>query len=96
MRKEMLDAPEHVVALVYYLPAEFAFENDAARVPAAKAQIVSCQTAYRRGAASTDIMKGLFEMVHDRAKLDGAPIMVTSGIPSYCKSTSRVVGMFLT
>jgi hypothetical protein len=31
-----------------------------------------------------NIMKGLFEMVHDRARLDGAPIMITSGIPSYC------------
>jgi hypothetical protein len=85
MQKEMVDATEHVVALVYYLPAEFAFQRDAARVPCGKAQIVACRTAYRGGSAGANIMKGLFKMVHDRAILDGAPIMLTSGIPSYCK-----------
>jgi hypothetical protein len=89
MRKEMIDASEHVVALVYYLPAEFSFDGDAARVAAGKAQIVACRTAYRGGSAGANIMKGLFEMVHDRARLDGAPIMITSGIPSYCESLCR-------
>lgn len=87
LRKEVLATPERVVALVYYLPAEFAFEQDSSRVAVGKAQIVACKRAYRQGTGgSVNIMKGLFQMVHDRARLDRCAFMITSGIPAYCES----------
>jgi hypothetical protein len=85
MRKDMIDAQEHVVALVYYVPSELSFESGYSTIPTGKAQIVACRSAYRGGRSGVNIMKGLFEMVHDRAKLDGATVMMTSGIPSYCE-----------
>ncbi|KAJ7772833.1 hypothetical protein DFH07DRAFT_1057225, partial [Mycena maculata] len=86
MRAKAEPAPERVVALVYFLPPEFVFEGDAARVPVGKAQIVACKTAYRQRGGSENIMKALFEMVHARAETPGCAFMVTSGIPGYYRT----------
>lgn len=85
MRKDMIDAQEYVVALVYYVPSQLSFEGGQSHISTGKAQIVACRSAYRGGQSGVNIMKGLFEMVHDRAQLDGATVMMTSGIPSYCE-----------
>jgi hypothetical protein len=85
IRQEAALAKERVVALVYFLPAEFSLENGASNTPVGKAQIVACRMAFRQGPGGSNIMKGLFEMVHDRARLTGCAFMITSGIPSYCK-----------
>jgi hypothetical protein len=85
IRKEAAEAKERVVALVYFLAAEFSLENGTFNIPVGKAQIVACRTTFRQGAGGPNIMKGLFEMVHDRARLTGCAFMITSGIPSYCK-----------
>ena len=85
IKQEAAKAKERVVALIYFLPAEFSFENGASNPPVGKAQIVACKSALRRGAGGSNIMKGLFEMVHDRARMTGCAFMITSGIPSYCK-----------
>lgn len=84
LRKEAADAPERVVALVYFLPAEFTFERGSSQVPVAKAQIVACSAAYRQGKCGPNIMKGLFKMVHSRAQQTGCAFTITSGIPAYC------------
>ncbi|KAJ7270188.1 hypothetical protein C8J57DRAFT_305219 [Mycena rebaudengoi] len=86
IRAEADAAKERVVALVYFLPAEFAFENDASRVPAGKAQIVACKTAYRRRKGGENIMEALFEMVNARAHSAGCAFMITSGIVAYYRT----------
>jgi hypothetical protein len=85
IQQESFKAKERVVALVYFLLAEFSLENGTSKTPVGKAQIVACSTAFRQGAGGSNIMKGLFEMVHDRARLTGCAFIITSGIPSYCK-----------
>ncbi|KAJ7119554.1 hypothetical protein C8R44DRAFT_877974 [Mycena epipterygia] len=86
MRAAAESAPERVVALVYFLPAEFAFDGDAVRVPIAKARIVACKTAYRQNKGGPNILKALFEMVNARAHSTGCAFMVTSGIPGYYRT----------
>ncbi|KAJ7126160.1 hypothetical protein C8R44DRAFT_874538 [Mycena epipterygia] len=86
MRAAAESAPERVVALVYFLQAEFAFEGDAVRVPMAKPQIVACKTAYRQSGRGPNILKALFEMINARADSSGCAFMVTSGIPAYYRT----------
>ena len=85
IKQDPAEAKERVVALIYFLPAEFSFENSADDPPVGKAQIVACRNAFRQGAGGSNIMKGLFGMVHDRARVTGCAFMITSGIPSYGK-----------
>ncbi|KAJ7841430.1 hypothetical protein B0H13DRAFT_1910296 [Mycena leptocephala] len=86
MRMAAESAPERVVAIVYFLPGEFAFDGDAVRVPIGKAQIVACKSAYRRRSGGDNIMNGLFEMVNARAHATGCAFMVTAGIPGYYRT----------
>ncbi|KAJ7772846.1 hypothetical protein DFH07DRAFT_801708 [Mycena maculata] len=86
MRAKADSALERVVALVYFLPVEFAFEGDAARVPIGRARIVACKAAYRQRGGGENIMKALFEMVHARAESTGCGFMVTSGIPGHYRT----------
>jgi hypothetical protein len=73
------------VATVYFLPAEFTFEEDAVRVPVGKARCVACKTAYRQSSGGgLNILKALFEMVNARAQAAGCALMSTYGIPGYC------------
>lgn len=69
---------------MYFLPGEFSFDGDAARVPVGKAHIVACKPAYRAKATSENIVKALFEMIHARALSTGCAFMAISGIRSYC------------
>ncbi|KAJ7453538.1 hypothetical protein B0H11DRAFT_2326020 [Mycena galericulata] len=79
-------ALERVVVLVYFLPAEFAFDDDAVCVPVGKARIVACKTAYRQRSDGENIMKALFEMLDARATSVGSAFMVTPGIPGYYRT----------
>ncbi|KAJ7438192.1 hypothetical protein B0H11DRAFT_592678 [Mycena galericulata] len=72
--------------LVYFLPAEFAFDGDAVRVPVGKARIVACKTAYCQRSGGENIMKALFEMLDARAASLGCAFMVTAGIPGYYRT----------
>ncbi|KAJ6586344.1 hypothetical protein DFH09DRAFT_255372 [Mycena vulgaris] len=82
VRAAAASAQERVVALVYFLPAEFAFDGDAARVAVGKAQIVACKAAYRQR-NDENIMKALFDMVNARVQSTNCAFMITSGIPGY-------------
>ncbi|KAJ6622991.1 hypothetical protein B0H10DRAFT_866652 [Mycena sp. CBHHK59/15] len=82
----MRGANERVVALVYFLSAEFAFGRNAVCLPVGKAQIVACKSAYRRGATTEGTMAALFEMVHARAYATGCAFLITSGIPTYYRT----------
>ncbi|KAJ6622150.1 hypothetical protein B0H10DRAFT_2014520 [Mycena sp. CBHHK59/15] len=82
----MRGANERVVALVYFLSAEFAFGRNAVCLPVGKAQIVACKSAYRRGATTEGTIAALFEMVHARAYATGCTFLVTSGIPTYYRT----------
>ncbi|KAJ7465969.1 hypothetical protein FB451DRAFT_1486183 [Mycena latifolia] len=65
LRAEADSAQERVVALVYFLTAEYSFDGDAARVPVGRARIVACKPAYRQGRRIREnIVKALFDMVH--------------------------------
>ncbi|KAJ6539832.1 hypothetical protein DFH09DRAFT_1368655 [Mycena vulgaris] len=87
MRAEADSAQERVVALLYFLPAEFSFDGDAARVPVGRVHIVACKPAYRKSQrGGLDIVKSLFEMVHARALSTGCAFMTISGIPSYYRT----------
>ncbi|KAJ7465989.1 hypothetical protein FB451DRAFT_1261539 [Mycena latifolia] len=87
LRADADSAQERVVALVYYLPAEFSFDGDAARVPVGRAHIVACKPAYRQGQrTSENIVKALFDMVHTRALSTGCAFMLISGIPIYYRT----------
>ncbi|KAJ7101888.1 hypothetical protein C8R44DRAFT_348668 [Mycena epipterygia] len=86
IRAEAQAAPERVVALVYFLPGEFSFDGDAARMPVGKAHIVACRPAYRATATNENIVKALFEMVHARALSTGCAFMAISGIRSYYRT----------
>ncbi|KAJ7465985.1 hypothetical protein FB451DRAFT_1261529 [Mycena latifolia] len=87
LRAEANSAQERVVALVYYLPAEFSFDGDAARVPAGKVQIVACKPAYRQGQRTGEnIVKALFDMVHARSLSAGCGFMLITGIPIYYRT----------
>jgi hypothetical protein len=86
MRSAADSAPERVVAVVYFLPGEFAFDGGAVRVPVAKVRIVACKVAYRQRSSEENIIKALFEMVNGRAHAAGCVFMVTAGIPGYCTS----------
>jgi hypothetical protein len=79
-------APERVVAIVYFLPAEFAFDGDTVRVPVGQARIVACKSAYRQRSGEENIIKALFEMVNARAHAFDCAFMVTAGIVGYCMS----------
>ncbi|KAK7038311.1 hypothetical protein R3P38DRAFT_2905563 [Favolaschia claudopus] len=76
-------APEKVVALVYYLPGEIAFDSDAVRLPYGCAHIVACKKAYRGRTGDESIIHALFAMINARAVADGCPLFVMPGIPSY-------------
>ncbi|KAJ6622172.1 hypothetical protein B0H10DRAFT_866907 [Mycena sp. CBHHK59/15] len=82
MRAQAGGANERVVALVYFLSAEFAFHRNAVCLPVGKAQIVACKSAYRRGATTEGTIAALFEMVHARAYATGCAFLITSGIPT--------------
>ncbi|KAJ7680072.1 hypothetical protein B0H17DRAFT_1138830 [Mycena rosella] len=83
IRAEAESAQERVVALVFFLPAEFSFEGDAARVPVGRAHIVACKAAYRQSQLKgVNVVKSLFEMVHARALSTACAFMVVSGIPT--------------
>lgn len=82
MRMAAQNAPERVVALVYLLPTEFAFDSDAVRVPVGRTRIVACQRAHR----GETVLKALFEMVNARAAATGCAFMLASGAPGYCTS----------
>ncbi|KAJ7202383.1 hypothetical protein GGX14DRAFT_654353 [Mycena pura] len=75
-------AAERVVALVYFLPAEVAFERDAVRVP----RVVACRPAYRKRGGAEDIMKALFEIVNARRWCHAR---VVACRPAYRKSGGR-------
>ncbi|KAF7341103.1 hypothetical protein MVEN_01844500 [Mycena venus] len=94
MRMAADSAPERVVALVYLLPGEFAFEGDTVRVPVGKAQVVACKAAYRgRRLGGENIMDALFGMVNARAHATGCALMVTSGIPGYYRTQGYEYGL---
>ncbi|KAJ6622155.1 hypothetical protein B0H10DRAFT_2014546 [Mycena sp. CBHHK59/15] len=86
MRAQAGGENERVVALVYFLSAEFAFHRNAMCLPVGKAQIVACKSAYRRGATTEGTMTALFEMVHARAYATGCAFLITSGIPTYYRT----------
>ncbi|KAF7341101.1 hypothetical protein MVEN_01844300 [Mycena venus] len=55
MRLAAESAPESVVAVVYFLPSQFAFDGDAVRLPVCEAHILACKAAYRgRGGAENN------------------------------------------
>jgi hypothetical protein len=84
MRVAAISAKERVVAAVYFLPGEFAFESDAVRVPVGKAHILACKAAYRGRSGGDNIMDRLFGMVNARAHNTDCAFMAMAGIPSYC------------
>ncbi|KAJ6453897.1 hypothetical protein C8R47DRAFT_1167669 [Mycena vitilis] len=86
IRAEAESAPERVVALVYFLPGEMSFDEDAARLPIGKAQIVACKAAYRQRGGGENVMKALFEMVHARALATGCTLMTIAGIRAYYRT----------
>jgi hypothetical protein len=69
VQKKASEAKERVVALIYFLPADFSLE-DGSNTPVGKHQIVACRTAFRQGAGDSNVMKGLFEMIHDTRSSD--------------------------
>ncbi|KAJ7466144.1 hypothetical protein B0H11DRAFT_2048605 [Mycena galericulata] len=86
LRRSAESAPERVIAVVYCVPAEFAFEGDAVRVPVSTVQIVACKSTYRLAAGGPNIMDGLFEMVKARARSTRCAFMATSGLPQYYRT----------
>ncbi|KAF7366152.1 GNAT family N-acetyltransferase [Mycena venus] len=86
LRRSAESAPERVIAVVYCVPAEFAFEGDAVRVPVSNVQIVACKSTYRLAAGGPNIMDGLFEMVKARAHSTRCAFMVTCGLPQYYRT----------
>ncbi|KAJ7926170.1 hypothetical protein B0H13DRAFT_1972934, partial [Mycena leptocephala] len=75
------DSNSYVVAIVYFLPAEFAFDGDTVRVPVGQARIVACKSAYRP-----------FEMVNARAHAFDCAFMVTAGIVGYYRTHGTPTG----
>ncbi|KAJ7777528.1 hypothetical protein DFH07DRAFT_1056377 [Mycena maculata] len=86
LRRSAESAPERVIAVVYCVPVEFAFEGDAVRVPVSNVQIVACKSTYRLAAGGPNIMDALFEMVKARARSTRCAFMVTNGLPQYYRT----------
>ncbi|KAJ7879055.1 hypothetical protein B0H14DRAFT_3435292 [Mycena olivaceomarginata] len=86
MRVAASSAKERVVAAVYFLPGQFAFESDAVRVPVGKGHILACKAAYRGRSGGDNIMDRLFGMVNARAHNTDCAFMAMAGIPSYYRS----------
>ncbi|KAJ6537730.1 hypothetical protein B0H19DRAFT_373344 [Mycena capillaripes] len=86
LRAEAESASERVVALVYFLPGEIAFDGDAVRLPMGKTQIVACRPAYRQRGGGENVVKALLEMVHARALSTGCMLLTIAGIPAYYRT----------
>ncbi|KAF8205460.1 hypothetical protein K438DRAFT_1963903 [Mycena galopus ATCC 62051] len=95
MRLAAESTEERVVAIVYFLPCEFAFDGDAVRTPVGKVLIIACKATYRGRNGGDNIMNGLLVMVNARAHATGCAFMLALGTPTYYRAQGYEYALYM-